>query len=47
MFSLQINQESPTLDAKVQEMVQALQWPKSELPGLNAMHKTGFVHLIS
>ena len=46
-LGLQINQESPSLDAKVQELIQALQGPKSEPPWLKAMPKSSFVPHIS
>ena len=45
-FGIQISQGGPSLEAKVQRMVLALQGSKSELPSLEAVYKPGFVHLI-
>jgi len=46
-LGLQFNQGSSSLGAKVQEMVLALQGPKSDLPGLETIHKPDFVHVVS
>lgn len=46
-LGLQVSQGSPSLGAKVQEMVLALQRSKSDVPGLETRHKPGFVYIIS
>jgi len=46
-LSLQVNQESPRIGGKVQEMDQGLPRPNSEPCRFEPVHKPVFVHLTS